>query len=347
MRLGTMQDEDLESLVCLQLGVDQVPKSFANFVMEKSEGNPLFAEEFCADLAAKGYVRIEDGKLIIERDVSTHKELPEAVQNVLSSRIDQLQPAMQMVLKVASVLGHTFSKTLLEAVFPVQKDLPLLDGYLHKLLKLGIVREVSDSDYQVDVLLFFGLWFFHICLFFPKFRSPSLRVTVYNRLLFEQRLKLHTRVADELRQLVHTHFFVISEKNCICGSENVFFILQDPDGNKDAIASHLFRAVYNNHNATPELVRQALEALFALVVLNSDNSARPFDGAAMDYVRQIRLLLDSDTELSAEEKARWLRKCSLHLVGSKMATSIKMMVGGVKGNRGDVTAMMESLGGNK
>ncbi len=74
MRLGTMQFEDLERLVCHQLDVESIPAGWTalfaatvtqrtaalvQFITKKSEGNPLFAREFSADLLAKGYIRVE------------------------------------------------------------------------------------------------------------------------------------------------------------------------------------------------------------------------------------------------------------------------------------------------
>ncbi len=123
-----------------------------------------------------------------------------------SARIDQLLPATQMVLKVATVLGHVFSRALLGAVFPVQEDKQALDGHLHRLLKLGIVREMSGDEMQ--------------------FRSSLLRVMVYNRLLFEQRLKvshIHTRTQTNTHARAHTHarvrrltMWLTVRRSCTC-----------------------------------------------------------------------------------------------------------------------------------
>lgn len=60
-----------------------LPAPVSTFLLQKSEGNPLFAQEFCSALVARGYISVKDGQLTVLRDVSRMTELPEAVQNVL------------------------------------------------------------------------------------------------------------------------------------------------------------------------------------------------------------------------------------------------------------------------
>ena len=54
------------------------------------------------------------------------RELLTYSQDVLNSRIDRLQASQQMALKVASVIGMTFSKQVLAAVYPIEAEKPNL-----------------------------------------------------------------------------------------------------------------------------------------------------------------------------------------------------------------------------
>lgn len=109
-------------------------------------------------------------------------DLPEVVQNVLSTRIDQLPPTMQMVLKVASVLGDRFERELLRAVFPVHKDLPSLDGYLLKLFKLGILRELQGGlEYQVCLRGVVSCHPFFAHFFFPTTKKVPFAIASCRR----------------------------------------------------------------------------------------------------------------------------------------------------------------------
>jgi class 3 adenylate cyclase/tetratricopeptide (TPR) repeat protein len=64
-------------------------------VVERSGGNPLFAEEMACRIAEEG---------------GAHAELPDTVQGVLAARLDALEPFERRLVQQASVVGRTFWK---------------------------------------------------------------------------------------------------------------------------------------------------------------------------------------------------------------------------------------------
>jgi len=65
-------------------------------VVERSGGNPLFAEEMACRIAEEGGARTE--------------ELPDTVQGVLAARLDALEPFERRLVQQAAVVGRTFWK---------------------------------------------------------------------------------------------------------------------------------------------------------------------------------------------------------------------------------------------
>ena len=63
-------------------------------VVERSGGNPLFAEEMARRIAEHGSVHATD--------------LPDTVQAVLAARLDALEPFERRIVQQASVVGRTF-----------------------------------------------------------------------------------------------------------------------------------------------------------------------------------------------------------------------------------------------
>src|SRR5262249_9092099 len=95
-----------------RLGAEALPETLARLVTEKSEGNPLFAEEIITFLTERGIFRAVATNLNF--DVSTvATALPASVQGVLTARIDRLAPKDRSLLQAASVIGREFDPVLL------------------------------------------------------------------------------------------------------------------------------------------------------------------------------------------------------------------------------------------
>ena len=95
--------------------------------------------------------------------------------------IDQLSPAQQLTLKVASVIGPTFELSVLRAVYPVAADKPDLLDHLQLLIERNFVAPLPTA-HEWDSL-------YH-------FPDANVQATAYNLMLFAQRRQLHRAVAE-------------------------------------------------------------------------------------------------------------------------------------------------------
>lgn len=88
-----------------------LPEQVEKLILEKAQGHPFFSEELVYALRDTGRIKIVDGVCQITSDADDLVALnfPDTVEGVIISRIDQLQPAQQLTLKVASVIGRTFA----------------------------------------------------------------------------------------------------------------------------------------------------------------------------------------------------------------------------------------------
>jgi CheY-like chemotaxis protein/class 3 adenylate cyclase len=111
--------------------------------------------------------------------VAVYQPISATIQNAINSRIDQLSPAHQLTLKVASVIGQDFAVELLRAIYPVESEKPHLDEHLQALARLGLVARRLDAPEQ---LFTFG--------------DSLTWAATYDRLLFAQRRQLHRAVAE-------------------------------------------------------------------------------------------------------------------------------------------------------
>ena len=103
---------------------------------------------------------------------------PESVQGVVTNRIDRLQPAHQLTLKVSSVIGRLFPYRVLRDVFPIEPEKPQLPRLLGDLKDLDFTLvESEDPD------------------FVYLFKHVIIRDVSYNMLLFSQRRQIHRSIA--------------------------------------------------------------------------------------------------------------------------------------------------------
>ena len=130
------------------------------FVVERSDGNPLFVEEIMRMLADRG---VKDA---IPQDLV----VPDTVQALLAERIDLLAPAEKAALQAAAVIGRTFGAY---AVRELISDEPRFD----MLAERGFVRSAATELAFVHALT---------------------REVAYGSLTTPTRARLHARYAEWL-----------------------------------------------------------------------------------------------------------------------------------------------------
>lgn len=92
--------------------------------------------------------------------------------------LDQLSPSTQLALKVASLLGESWDRALLQAVFPLVAERKNVPVYIQELISLRIV-EPDSKDPE------------NRCMF----RDPMMRQIAEERMLFSQRRQIHREAA--------------------------------------------------------------------------------------------------------------------------------------------------------
>jgi predicted ATPase len=129
-----------------------------------------------------GYIKIENG----ECRVLPHVDLdaivfPTTAEGLIKSRLDRLSPSEQLTMKVASVIGETFSLELLMELYPLEPDKPFLIKHLETISNLDLVtNSVGHQTY--------------------KFQDQVTYEAVYKSMLFSQRRQLHRGLAEWLER---------------------------------------------------------------------------------------------------------------------------------------------------
>ncbi|MBN1954167.1 MAG: tetratricopeptide repeat protein [Anaerolineae bacterium] len=156
--------------------------ALAALLREKTQGNPFFVEEILRALREGGHLVWEEKRITLTGAWET-LELPDTIEGVVRARLDRLEEKERLTLKVASVIGRTFRRLLLQEVHPLQ---PAASTLVHQLAQLGaadftLLEEAAPK------------WRYAFC-------HPILHETTYETLLFVQRRRLHGAIGEALER---------------------------------------------------------------------------------------------------------------------------------------------------
>jgi class 3 adenylate cyclase/predicted ATPase len=169
---------ECEQMVAAIAGSDFVPRRITSQIVERTDGVPLFVEEFTRAIVDSGAV-----PLAAESPVPSGKLpdlVPASIQDSLMERLDRLGPAKR-VAQIASVFGRRF---IYEGIFSVLPDKgQALKDSLRALERAGIVYRSEESQGTVFT-----------------FKHAMIQEVAYSSLLKEERRELHARVASWLLQ---------------------------------------------------------------------------------------------------------------------------------------------------
>lgn len=152
--LSPFTAEELETFVRAVAG-GPVPHDVLRSVHERSEGNAYFAEELLE--AGEGHA------------------LPWSLADVLRARLDQLDPTVQRLARVASVAGRRVAEPLLRAVWTTQGT-----GFDEALREAVATHVLGDEDGRI------------------AFRHALLAEVVYTDLLPGEQVALHRAYLDAM-----------------------------------------------------------------------------------------------------------------------------------------------------
>jgi class 3 adenylate cyclase/tetratricopeptide (TPR) repeat protein len=151
------------------------------FIIEKTEGNPLFIEEMVRTLFERGALR-RDGALELVTPLDEIR-VPPTVNGILAARIDRLSADEKELLQTLAVIGKEFTLSLVKRVAsPAMHE--RLEEMLSDLQADGFVYEepaAGESNYS--------------------FKHALIQDVAYNSVLVERRKLLHERTAAAIETL--------------------------------------------------------------------------------------------------------------------------------------------------
>ncbi|HET7699471.1 MAG TPA: adenylate/guanylate cyclase domain-containing protein [Candidatus Limnocylindria bacterium] len=115
--LDALSADETTTLIARLLDVDDLPADLRARVVQRSEGNPLFCEEFLRMLIDEGRV-IRDGDRWRAAPSAADVRVPESIHALLAARLDGLADDARAFLQAASVVGERFGTAEVAALAP-------------------------------------------------------------------------------------------------------------------------------------------------------------------------------------------------------------------------------------
>jgi class 3 adenylate cyclase/predicted ATPase len=190
MDLNRLGRTDITAMVDGLTRGKPLPERLIAEIVAKSDGVPLFVEEFTKSMLESGLVRETEDAFVF---ISTPQmiKVPASLHDSLMARLDRLQPYKEVAL-TASCIGREFSYGLLRSVCLVQE--PVLVDALERLVDAELIfRRGGTQEPQY------------------AFKHALVRDAAYESLLRAKREEIHGRLVAALEQVPGTAPEVIAQ----------------------------------------------------------------------------------------------------------------------------------------
>lgn len=181
IRLGPLDRAASAAIIQSVLEVDDVSDELVDIIHDRTGGNPFFLEEICRTLEEEGSLTVRGGRAAAA-SAPERLHLPDTVQAVIRTRLDRIDRRARDVLRVASVVGREFSRSIL--AHTVASDEAELGSILEELKSLGLVQQLRVLPERTY-----------------RFNHALTQEVTYESLLQHQRKRLHGLVGEAIEEL--------------------------------------------------------------------------------------------------------------------------------------------------
>ncbi len=180
-----LSDEGIAALIRQRLSGTSDSEAVANLVIEKADGNPLYAEEIAKLLVqrqqANGTAAADDGTVV----------LPTNLQNMVMERFDRLPAECRKLLQAAAVIGRRFDCRLAGRIIAGSSSFQ--PAQLDEASRAELIMPLGGAGVEY------------------QFKHALVQDAIRDTLLQGQKRLLHERIATELEERFADRLEEVSE----------------------------------------------------------------------------------------------------------------------------------------
>jgi serine phosphatase RsbU (regulator of sigma subunit)/predicted ATPase len=185
INLSKFSNEESRSLVRQYDSVIGSSDHITQIILDKADGNPLFLDELMRMIIRNVKTQHKNQEWL-EKELIDKNLIPNSLQALLETQINRLNPDTQLTLRIASVIGRSFSFKLIEAI---------LKEYSQALQPLELLNTLEVADMiQVEKVQPELVY---------SFRHVLFHQAVYMSIDEQEIVKLHNLVGTKLEEIYH------------------------------------------------------------------------------------------------------------------------------------------------
>jgi serine/threonine protein kinase/predicted ATPase len=175
--LTRLTKRQIGEMMIAKTGSPSIPAPVIEQVAERTDGVPLFVEEFTTMMVEAASARQASGTLDLAKDVALN-DIPASLQELLMARLDRLASNLDIV-QLGATIGREFSFDLLRAVSGIAEG--ELQTELTKLLRAGLLFERGRPPRLTY-----------------QFKHALIQDAAYQSLVKRKRQQFHQQIAETL-----------------------------------------------------------------------------------------------------------------------------------------------------
>jgi len=181
LSLAPLAPEDTRRLIAELLAIEALPEPLRVELVSRSEGNPLYVEEFLRVLIETGRIGRSDGRWVATQGIAS-LEVPPTLQGLITARLDAAAPELKRLLQLATLPGRLFTTEALAALAGEAPPTDLLrDAVRRDLLVEADERALGEGRVY-------------------RFKHALIRDVAYSTLPKAERTRLHDAYARWLEE---------------------------------------------------------------------------------------------------------------------------------------------------
>jgi class 3 adenylate cyclase/tetratricopeptide (TPR) repeat protein len=179
--LNRLSNQESQAMVTHILGRDRIGSNLEGLILEKTEGVPLFIEEFIRSLKDLKLIQKIDNTYRLSESIQ-EVAIPSTIQDVIMARVDSLPSGAKRLLQAGSAIEREFDFRLIREVVNLQESVLL--SHLSTLKDTGLIYESGIYPETSYV-----------------FKHSLTREVVYRSILRMRKKKLHEEIGSAIEKL--------------------------------------------------------------------------------------------------------------------------------------------------
>ncbi len=152
-----------------------LPAELENVLLQKTNGVPLFVEEWIGMIRDVGVIKEQNGTYVLDGSLP-EQMIPSSLKDLLTAKLDQLGPAKE-IAQIGAVFGREFSVDVIESISGL--DFEVVSSRLLMLIDADLLTLQGQAPY-----------------FVMSFKHALMQEEAYELLLKKKRQEYHQRIAE-------------------------------------------------------------------------------------------------------------------------------------------------------